>query len=350
MRAGAALAPALIAATLASPAVAGVATVVRAGDHGVAPWTEAVISVERVAPFARLLGGAGGWRRVSEGAMARAELDYWQLPAQATGRFERWCAPAVSTGCLRFVIFKGVAQEPIRLAARAWDSGGIYSIMMRSDDVPGLFSRAIKAGWWAESPPIRFNFGGSDLRNVVLTGPHGINFGVYERLSPPFTAFPLGRLSQGFNAMRMVAGRQAARDFYNLKLGFGIVFDGDGTNAIGTVPEPSNFGIPLNYTLKALRAAAALNPVPGETGRVEVMQITEFSGIAQGARARAPNLGILSVRYPVRDLAGYRAALAANGVTPVQQGSAVPIGGLGAPDLFAVVDPDGSLTEFYDAR
>lgn len=336
---------ALVLATPASPALAGFAQ-----DHGVAPWTEAVISVTDVAPFARLLGEIGGWRRVDQGKVAAAELAYWQVPAKASARFERWCAPAVTTGCLRFITFKGVPQQPIRLGARAWDPGGIYSIMMRSDDLPTLFDRAIKAGWWAESPVIRFNFGGSDLRNVVLTGPHGVNFGVYQRLSPPFTAFPTGLISQGFNAMRMVASRTRARDFYNQQLGFNIVFDGDGTNAIGSVPEPSNFGIPLNYSLKALRAAAALGPVPGETGRVEVMQITEFAGIPQGAMARAPNLGILSVRYPVRDLAGYRAALAKAGVTPVQQASAVAIKGLGTADLFAVADPDGNLTEFYHVR
>lgn len=334
------------AATLiAGPAAAGIAQ-----DHGVAPWQEAVISVTDTAPFARLLGGWGGWRRTAKGRLSAAEIAYWQLPASASGRFELWCAPAASTGCLRLVVFKGVPQEPIRLAVRTWDPGGIYSIMMRSDDVPGLFKAAIDAGWWAESPPIRFTFGGSDLRNVVITGPHGINFGVYERISPPFTAFPLGRISQGFNSMRMVANKDTARDFYNQKLGFGIVFDGDGTNAIGDKPEPSNFGIPLNYTLKALRAASALNPVPGETGRVEVMQITEFAGIPQGARARAPNLGILSVRYPVRDLAGYRAALVSRGVQPVQAGAGVPVGALGRVDLFAVTDPDGNLTEFYHER
>jgi catechol 2,3-dioxygenase-like lactoylglutathione lyase family enzyme len=336
---------ALIAAASASPALAGVAA-----GHGVAPWREAVISVSDPLPFTRLLKSAGGWREVAAGRLLPAEIAYWQLPATASGRFTLWCAPDVSTGCLRLITFKGVAQRPIRLAARAWDPGGIYSIMVRSNDIDGLFDAAIKRGWWAESPPIRFDFLGSKLANVVLTGPHGINIAVYQRFSPPFEAFPLGRISQAFNSMRMVTDRAAARDFYNRKLGFGIVFDGDGTNAIGAVPEPSNFGIPLNYTLTALRAAAALSPTPGETGRVEMMQITEFSGISQSQHARAPTLGILSVRYTVRDLAGYRAAIAAAGVTLVQQASAIPINGLGTVDLFAVADPDGNLTEFVHAR
>lgn len=336
---------ALLAAVPTSPALGGTAA-----DHGVTPWTEAIISVTDPAPFTQLLKRAGRWHEVRKGRLSRKEIDYWQLPQSASGHFTLWCAPGVVKGCLRFVTFRGVEQRPIRLAARAWDPGGIYSVMVRSDDLDGLFQTAIKAGWWAESPPIRFDFLGSKLANVVLTGPHGINIAVYQRFSPPFTAFPLGRISQAFNSMRMVANKDAARDFYQHKLGFGLVFDGDGTNAIGSTPEPSNFGIPLNYTLKALRAAAALNPVPGETGRVEMMQITKFEGIAQGPHARAPNLGILSVRYPVKDFAGYRAALAAKGVALVQTGEAVPVDGIGTIDLIAVADPDGSLTEFYHAR
>ncbi len=77
------------------------------------------------------------------------------------------------------------------------------------------------------------------------------------------------------------------------------------------------------------------------------MQITGFSGHDHAGRASPPNLGILSVRYPVRDLAGYRATLEAKGVAIVYSGEDVTIDGLGRVDLFAVRDPDGNLTEFY---
>ncbi|MFN9378091.1 MAG: hypothetical protein ACK564_13865, partial [Novosphingobium sp.] len=125
-----------------------------AADHGVAPWSEAVVGVAAFAPITSLLRAEGSWSRKAAGKVDRAELAAWNLPPKASATFERWCAPQASSGCIRFVRFAGVAQRPVRLAARAWDPGGIYSIMVRSDDVPALFDAAIKAGWWAESEPV----------------------------------------------------------------------------------------------------------------------------------------------------------------------------------------------------
>lgn len=315
-----------------------------AAEHGIEPWTETLVSVADFEPATRLFRIAGGWRLVRSGDVEASELAYWQLADEATGRFELWCAPQADTGCIRFVRFGDLAQQPVRPAARPWDSGGIYSIMVRSDDVPQLYEQALELGWWAESPPIRFQFGASDLRNVVLTGPHGIHVAAYERITPDFTAFPVGRISQGFNSMRMVRDRATARDFYRVALGFGILFD---STIEPREPAFSNLSIPLNLTPEIERAASAMYPVEGETGRVEVMQITGFTGRDHSDRASPPNFGILSVRYPVRDLAGYRTMIEAKGIAIAYSGDDVAIAGLGEVDLFAVRDPDGNLTEFY---
>jgi catechol 2,3-dioxygenase-like lactoylglutathione lyase family enzyme len=313
----------------------------------VSPWTEAVVSVTDIPAATRLFREVGGWRLVRKGKAARSELDYWNLPNKASAKFELLCAPKAATGCIRFIRFEGVPQMPIRLATRAWDTGGIYSIMVRSNDVSALFDEAIRLGWGAESEPVRFRFGASDLRNVVLTGPHGINLAVYERISPPFTAFPVGRISQAFNSMRMVRSRTVARAFYEQNLGFSLVFDG---NSEPADPSRSNFGIPLNFTPQIKRAAAALQPVHGETGRVEVMQIEGFEGGDVSSRASPPNLGILSVRYPIRGLATYRAQLADRGVTFIYDADPVAIAGIGTVAILAVRDPDGNITEFYETK
>ena len=316
-----------------------------AREYGINPWTEAVISVAEFTPVTRLFREAGNWQLRLSGAVSRSELDYWKLPDTASGRFELWCAPQAATGCLRFVRFKDVEQEPIRIAARAWDTGGIYSIMVRSDNVSALFDQAIKLGWWAESRPIRFQFGASDLRNVVLQGPHGINLAVYERITPDFTAFPVGRISQGFNSMRMVKDKPAARAFYEKKLQFGLLFDSDQEPE---EPARSNFGIPFNFTPTILRSAAALQPaLPGETGRVEIMQIDGFTGDDLSDRASPPNLGIISVRYPVVNHSMYREDVANQDVSIAYEAKDVVIEGIGTRDIFAVRAPDGSLTEFY---
>jgi catechol 2,3-dioxygenase-like lactoylglutathione lyase family enzyme len=318
-----------------------------AAEHGVQPWTEAVISVTDIPTITRLFREVGGWRVTHRGQMSRGELDYWRLPPEASARFERLCAPGANTGCLRFVQFRGVPQRPIRLAARAWDTGGIYSIMVRSDNVQDVFERAIAMGWWAESEPIRFRFGQSDLSNVVLTGPHGINLAIYQRHSPAFTAFPVGRISQAFNSMRMVRDRAASRRFYEAGLGFGVLFDSANEPA---EPAYSNLGIPYNLTPRIPRAAAALQPVLGETGRVEVMQIEGFTGRDYSVFAAPPNLGILSVRYPVDEWDAFRENLLSRNIASAYEAYGVSVSALsysGHIDVFAVRDVDGSLTEFY---
>jgi catechol 2,3-dioxygenase-like lactoylglutathione lyase family enzyme len=335
------------AVTLAVAAAAGPAGAQSASDMGVAPWTEAVVSVQNLTSATRLFREVGGWRVTQRGKVARAELNYWQVPASATARFERLCAPQAAAGCIRFVRFSGVGQRPIRPAARPWDTGGIFSIMIRSDDADALFNQALDRGWWAESEPINFDFGGSQLRNVVLTGPHGINIAVYQRRAPPFTAFPVGRISQGFNAMRMVRDQKAALAWYREKLGFAMQFDAD---YLDPAPQVTNFSVPINLSTSIPRRAAVVYPLPGETGRMELMQFVGFEGRDFAAQANPPNLGILSVRYPVRDLAGYRAALEARGVKPVYSAKGIAIGGIGKVDLFAVRDLDGNLTEFYGAN
>ncbi|MGB7370053.1 VOC family protein [Erythrobacter sp.] len=305
-------------------------------------WTEAVVSVADLEAVPGFLERIGDWRETGSGELTASELAYWQV--KGSGEWRRLCAPAVDIGCIRFVRFDGVEQEPIRPAARAWDTGGIFSLMVRTDDVDALYEAALaEPGWWAESPPIRFQFGTSYLKNVVIRGPHGIQFAAYERISPEFTDFPVGRISQAFNSMRMVKNQPSAKAFYE-GLGFEEYFDADYEPL---EPQWSNFSIPRNFTPIIRRKAAALMPKIAPWGRVEVMQIVGFEGHDHSARAIAPNLGILSVRYPAKNLDKYRADLAAKGVPVPHASDAVETGGMGILAMFAVRSPDGALTEFY---
>ena len=316
-----------------------------AAAQQVAPWTEAVVSVRDIPASTRLFRQVGGWRMSGSGTVTSAELRYWDLRAGARARFERWCAPGAATGCIRFVQFADAGpQRPIRLAARPWDTGGIFSIMLRTTNAQAVFDRAIALGWWAETEPYKFGFGGSDLVNVVLTGPDGFNVALYQRNSPPFTEFPLGLMSRAFNAMRMVRDQRASVAWYRDRLGFSQAFDQDYRDP---APGPTNFSIPHNLAPSIARCASAMHPVPNGSGRIEIMQFVGFTGKDVSAFAHAPNFGILSVRYPVDGLTAFRTQVEARGVTPAQAGT---IAIAGRPTAaFAVRDPDGNLTEFYDS-
>ncbi|WP_296719940.1 VOC family protein [Erythrobacter sp.] len=336
-----------VAASVFAPSAAALANVApTASDYGVAPWTEAIVSVSDLEQSSQWLVEDGGWRIVAKGAINRAELDYWHLPASVSGAFLKICAPETRAGCIRYVRFDGAkGQRPIRLAARPWDTGGIFSVMLRSDDTQALFDAAIARGWWAESQPYAFSFAGSDLLNVVIRGPHGVNYALYQRNSPPFTGFRVGRLSQAFNTMRMVRDQPASVAWYRDRLGLKTLFDAPFTD-----PEPraNNFSVPANLATKLVRRAAVVQPVlPGEDGRIELMQFEGFEGRDYAVHASPPNLGIISVRYSVRDLSAYTSFLKGNGVAPVYADEGVAIAGTGTADIVAVRDPDGNLTEFY---
>ncbi|NVE95649.1 hypothetical protein HUO12_12140 [Altererythrobacter sp. JGD-16] len=319
-----------------------------AAQFGVAPWSEAIVSVSDLQESSSWLIKDGDWRIIAEGELEASELLYWKQTEGVGAAFRLICAAKEETGCIRFIRFDGAEkQRPIRRTARPWDTGGIFSIMLRSEDTEALYEAAIARGWWAESEPYRFSFGGSDLVNVVIRGPHGVNYALYEREAPPFTGFPIGRLSQAFNTMRMVKDQPASLAFYHDTLGLDVLFDAPFTD-----PEPrsNNFSVPANLATTLVRRAAVVQPkLPGETGRIEVMQFEGFEGRDLSEHAVPPNLGILSVRYPVADLAGYRSMLETRGVTIDYEGQNVPIPGIGTVDIFAVRSPDGAITEFYDA-
>ncbi|WP_394730080.1 VOC family protein [Altererythrobacter sp. GH1-8] len=337
-------------ALIAAPAPPALAdeTPQRASEFGAAPWTEAVVSVTDLDASSAWLIEDGGWRVVAEGPVHRGELDYWRLPAAVTAQFRKICAAEADTGCIRFVRFDGVEdQRPIRLTARPWDTGGIFSIMLRSEDTQALYDAAIARGWWAESEPYRFSFGGSDLVNVVVQGPHGVNYALYQREAPPFTGFPIGRLSQAFNTMRMVKDQPASLAFYRDILGLKVLFDYPFTDP---QPRSNNFSVPANLATTLVRRAAVVQPdLPGETGRIEVMQFEGFTGRDLSAYASPPNLGIISVRYPVERLGDYYSFLQQQGVGFAYAADQVTIPALGKVDIIAVRDPDGNLTEFYHA-
>ncbi|MEP2734839.1 MAG: VOC family protein [Erythrobacter sp.] len=312
------------------------------------PWSEAVVSVTDLEDSASWLVKDGGWKAVSSGPITPGEIAYWKLPDIAGGAFLKICAPDAQSGCIRFVRFDKVRQRPIRRAARPWDTGGIFSIMVRSEDTHALFDAAINRGWWAESDPYEFSFGGSDLVNVVVRGPHGVNYAVYERKSPEFAGFPVGRLSQAFNSMRMVKDQPASLAFYRDTLGLKVLFDAPFTD-----PEPraNNFSVPANLATTLVRRAAVAQPkLPGETGRIELMQFEGFDGRDFSQYASPPNLGIISVRYPVKDLATYRKQLEQLGVEIAYETQSLAIAAGKPAPAFAVRDPDGNLTEFYDAE
>ncbi|MCC5867886.1 MAG: hypothetical protein JJU27_05190 [Gammaproteobacteria bacterium] len=309
------------------------------------PWQEVVLSVRDLDQAARFFIEVGDFETVSTGAMSDTELAYWQLGDGVSAEHLLLRARGTDHGYLRFVRYAGVEQRAVRVGARAWDTGGYFSIMMRAKDLDRVYADALALGWHAESEPVRFDFPPSVLANVVLKGPDGINVALYERLSPPLEAFwDFERLSQPFNAMQMVADIEPADAFFTGLLGMAHFWADD---FLDPEPGPNNFGLPQNLTTEIPRRTRILSPSPGETGRLELMQFVGLDGRNLAERAAPPNLGILSVRYEVADADAAHARFTAAGGQAWRAPATVEVAPYGRLRMFAVRAPDGAIVEIY---
>lgn len=309
------------------------------------PWQETVLSVRDPHQAARLFTEIGGFEVVAQGSVDPKELSHWQLPETSTADFLLLRAPNTDHGFLRFVRFNGVDQKPVRVGARAWDTGGYFSLMMRAHQLDSVYADALALGWLAESEPVEFNFAPSVLKNVVLKGPDGINIALYERLQPaldPFWQFE--RLSQPFNAMQMVADIDRADAFFTDVLGMTHFWAGD---FLDPEPGPNNFGLPQNLTTTIARRTRILQPRPGETGRLELMEFAGLVGRDLSERATPPNLGIVSVRYPVADLEASKAVIEAAGGVIWRGPTELELPPYGRVGLLALRAPDGAIVELF---
>ena len=309
------------------------------------PWQEVVLSVRDLDQAARFFIEVGGFETVSRGAMSDSELAYWQLGEEVSAEHLLLRARGTDHGYLRFVRYDGAEQRAVRVGARAWDSGGYFSIMMRAKYLDRVYADALALGWHAESEPVRFDFPPSVLANVVLKGPDGINIALYERLAPPLEAFwDFERLSQPFNAMQMVADIEPADEFFTGLLGMQHFWADD---FLDPEPGPNNFGLPQNLTTEIPRRTRILSASPGETGRLELMQFVGLDGRNLAERAAPPNLGILSVRYEVADADAAHARFEAAGGRAWRAPATVELPPYGRLRIFAVRAPDGAIVEIY---
>ena len=315
-------------------------------------WQEAVCIVHDLEYWRPVADRTLGWDEVHYGPSDPSQLASWHLPSRVTGTEALFQCGEEPQGRVRFVQLSGVPQDRIRAGAMPWDTGGIFSLMTRSRDLTGLATNLMNHGFTAVTDPTRFEYGGRVLINIIMRGPDGICFGVYERADPPLDGWPhIKQMSQPFNAMQIVRSRDDTYDFHNRVLGMGAFVHDEIKNA---EPKQSNFGIPINLTDKITTRAAIMHPHghleadERDNGRVELIEWEGLDGRDLTELAAPPNLGIVGLRFPVSDLAAKVAQIAdADGqlVTDAQDINLAPYGPV---KLAAVRTPDGVLYEFFE--
>ena len=334
----------LVAASLAA---------VGAAAQGVAPvteerWQEAVVSVHDLDRSAQFFTDIGGYEQKWRGALDDSAIDAWGLPDGASGEALLLGPAGYDAGLVRLIRFDNAGRrEPMRPGSRAWDTGCYFSLMVRMKGMQAIYDDAIRLGWWTETPITYLEFGQSRLNVVIYRGPDGIQVQGYERLSPALPeAIPeFERMTGPFNMMQMVRDRDAAYAFFHDVLGFDTFYLGKPFTA--ETPTPTPIGIPINLTTTVPYRAGIVFPKKGEFGRMEMIEIMGLDGNDYADRCRAPNLGILAVRFPVTDAALARSTIEARGgdAGGIRTVRVEPYGEL---ELFEMVTPDGAIVQFFE--
>jgi len=173
---------------------------------------------------------------------------------------------------------------------------------------------------------------------------------VYERLSPPLPDFwpPFERFTQPFNTMQTVRDRNATLAFFTDVLGFGVFYKGKPSTA--SEHTYSNFSIPTQWTMTLRSLAGIVHPTPGEVGRMEFIEFMDLVGEDYADRCLPPNLGIISVRYPVADAAAAQRIIEERGWPIAYELASTTITPYGPVSTFALQSPDGAMVEFFSTE
>ncbi len=316
-----------------------------AEDRG---WLEAVISVSDSAPMRRFARDIAGWQQQRAGPVSSELLDFYSAkPAAGTTPREWLISDASATpGLLRLIQFNDPGSEVIRAGAMPWDTGGILSLMSRSNRTAAIYRAAQRQGWNAFNDLVVLNLPdtGVSLTNVIIRGPDAISISIYERLNPRMPDEPdLLRLRRPFNSMQSVRDIAVARRFYTEVLGFEIVNRGEFTNP---VRAPNNFGAPANLVVSQPLPFTIVGPRRDGPTQIELVQMPGVEGRDLAQRARPPNLGVLGLRFPVSHLAAVQSRLAAQ-QWPIARGpTRLQLMPWGSVDVLAVQAPDGAWLEF----
>ena len=312
------------------------------------PWQEAVLSVSDLDASARFFREIGGYVDKASGAVTASAIASWGLAPDATGRMLVLGRPGEGQANLRLIRFDRAGRRvPMRPGARAWDTGCYFSLMVRIKDMQSVYDDAIALGWWTETPITYLEFGASKLNVTIFRGPDGIQVQGYERLSPPLPPGipPFERITRPFNIMQMVRDRDTAYDFFTRVLGFATFYKGEPYTA--ETPTPTPLGLPVNLTTTIPYLAGIVYPVPGEFGRMEMIEIIGLEGQDYADRCDAPNLGILAVRFEVEDAAAAAAEIQARGWPIYRPVARADLEQLGLVDIFSIKTPDGAIIQFY---
>ena len=311
--------------------------------HG---WQEAVLSVRDIDSWVDVLEDVAGWELIHRGASSRAWMGAWDVDSQAVAEEALLANPGSNKGYIRLVSFAGTDQQLIRSNAQTWETGGWFDVNARVLNLDRRFTELQQRGWSGYADPVKLHFGPFTVNEWLARGPDGIVFALIERIEPPLKGWPaLRSISRLFNATTIVDDLEASLDFYLNGLGFKVYLEFDGSSQEA---GPNVLGLPHNLTDKISRQVRIVHPQGVNDGSIELIKFDGATGRDFSTRARPPNLGILMLRFPVRNIDRLSRDLKERGVTIESQPYRLELPPYGDIRIMSIRGPDGEIIEFFE--
>jgi hypothetical protein len=283
------------------------------------------------------------WRVFERGRADATVARLWGLPVGT--RIEQALVGNANSryGHVRLAQIDLPGRVPIRPGARWWDTGGMLNMNVLVRDLDATVAALRALGWTTNSMPSSYGReGAASGRSMIMIGPDDLVLSFQQRISPPLTGWPpfegAGHIEIGYQVVRDLDAWYA---FYTGLLGFvpsGPIRTDRNPKPIG----PNIFGLP--YDAVGLTDGRQANVLlrPGHEQSFGVRQFARSTGEDFAARARPPNLGITSVRVPMKDLAGLRERLRRAGAEFAADLQVVALAPYGTVRALAVRSPGGS--------
>lgn len=314
----------------------------------VSGWRETLVSVDDIGRWVQTYMEVGGWEVRHEGFVSQDFKEYLHVLPDAKAREVIVGCKGEDFGFVRLVCFDGGTRNPvIRSYGRPWETGGWFDLNARVDDMQARFEQLQDLGWGGVSDPIEYDFGPFTVKEWLTCGPDGVQWAIIERVHPPLEpeARP-GRMGPHFNSTQIVDDIDAARRFYCDVLGFTPAVEVDDQPMM---PEPLQnvLGLP-NETAAVQRWNIAMLRAPGaEGGSVEIISLPGISGRNFAPLADPPNRGIVSLRFPVDDVAAMHGKLMDAGVPIVNAPQTLEMPPYGGVTMMTARGPCGARLDFF---
>ena len=312
-------------------------------------FREAVISVRDLDRYSQFFAEVGGWQIQHRGDTDPRLIAALGLPATVTASEVLMAPPAESSGLVRLIRFDGVEQQIIRGNDQSWDTGGLFDLNARVRDLDATAAVLQRHGWRGMADPALFKFGPMQVREWLARGPEGVCLALIQRIDPPLEGWelPESGFSRLFNSSQIVRDMTAALRFYRDGLGFTAFMESVDSQ---DQPGPNILGLPHNLA-DTERRIVMLTADEQRLGTVELLSFGALRGADFSALAVPPNLGMLSLRFPVLgDARRLATRLAERGLTPVVPPVTVELPPYGECELFSLRTPEGAWLDFFSVR